>query len=64
MLGAKAWLEVVRGGETTESVHHQHGPACSGIGKMVDFQLPAGRSVIELSAAGSPEIEIMVVAVP
>ena len=64
MLGAKAWLEVVRGGEVTPSVHHQHGPACSGIGKMVDFQLPAGRSVIELSAGGQPEIEIMVVAVP
>ncbi|KAB8124563.1 hypothetical protein D3W54_10730 [Komagataeibacter medellinensis] len=64
MLGQKAWLDVVHGGETTASVHHQHGPACSGIGKMVDFELPAGRSVIELSAASTPEIEIMVTAVP
>ena len=64
MLGGRAWLDVVRAGEAIASVHHQHGPACSGIGKMVDFQLPAGRSVIELSAGTGPEIEIMVTAVP
>ena len=64
MLGHKAWLEIVRGGETAAAIHHQHGPACSGIGKMVDFELPAGRSVIELSEASAPEIEIMIAAVP
>ncbi|MCE2564516.1 hypothetical protein [Komagataeibacter sp. FNDCF1] len=64
MLGARAWLDVVRAGEAIASVHHEHGPVCSGIGKMVDFELPAGRSVIELSAGTGPEIEIMVIAVP
>ncbi|MFW7268003.1 hypothetical protein ACMAUO_08510 [Gluconacetobacter sp. Hr-1-5] len=64
MLNARAWLDVVRDGAAIGSTHHEHGPACSGIGKMVDFPLPAGRAVIQLSGSGKPEIEIMVVPVP
>ncbi|GBR07317.1 hypothetical protein GLI01_34490 [Gluconacetobacter liquefaciens] len=64
MLNARAWLDVVRDGTAIASTHHEHGPACSGIGKMVDFPLPAGRSVIQLSGSGQPEIEIMVMPVP
>lgn len=64
MLGVRAWLDVVHDGKALDSVHHQHGPACSGIGKMVDFSLPAGRSVIQLSGSGKPEAEIMVISIP
>ncbi|MBB2205496.1 hypothetical protein [Gluconacetobacter takamatsuzukensis] len=64
MLNARAWLDVVRGGSAVASTHHEHGPACSSIGKMVDFALPAGRAIIQLSGSGTPEIEIMVVAAP
>lgn len=64
IVGVRAWLDVVHGGKALDSVHHQHGPACSGIGKMVDFSLPAGRSIIQLSGSGKPEAEIMVVSVP
>lgn len=64
MLSARAWLDIVRDGAAIGSTHHEHGPACSGIGKMVDFPLPAGRSVIQLSGSSQPEIEIMVVPAP
>ncbi|MFT8718920.1 hypothetical protein [Acetobacter sp.] len=63
MMNVRAWLDVVHDGKAVDSVHHQHGPACSGIGKMVDFPLPAGRSVIQLSGSGKPVAEIMVVPV-
>lgn len=64
MLNARAWLDLVRDGAAVGSTHHERGPACSGIGKMVDFPLPAGRAIIQLSGSGKPEIEIMVVPVP
>ncbi|NHN88368.1 hypothetical protein GOB81_06960 [Acetobacter sp. LMG 1627] len=64
MLNVRAWLDVVHDGKALDAVHHQHGPACSTIGKMVDFPLPAGRSVIQLSGSGKPVSEVMVVPVP
>lgn len=64
MLNVRAWLDVVRAGKPLDSVHHQHGPACSGIGKTVDFVFPAGRTVIQLSGSGKPVSEVMVVPVP
>lgn len=64
MLNAHAWLDVVRDGAAVASTHHEHGPACSGIGKTVDFPLPAGQSIIQLSGSGTSEIEVMMVPVP
>ncbi|GBQ24007.1 hypothetical protein ACLRDC_11050 [Gluconacetobacter sacchari] len=64
MLDARAWLDVVRDGASIGSTHHGRGPACSGIGKMVDFPLPAGRAIVQISGSPKPEIEIMVIPVP
>lgn len=66
MLGSRAWLDVVQDGKTILSSGHHHGPACSGIGKMVDFPLAAGRAVIEVSGSGSgkPDMTLMVLRTP
>ncbi|MGO3518618.1 MAG: hypothetical protein ACTINM_09050 [Acetobacter cibinongensis] len=63
MLSGRAWLDVITQGKVTDSTHHQHGPACSGIGKMVDFTLPAGRQTIQISGSGTPALEVMVIKV-
>jgi len=51
-LGGRAWVDVIAAGQSAISVAHGHGPQCSGIAKYVDFALPAGRYLIQLS--GSP----------
>lgn len=63
MLSGRAWLDVVAHGTVTDSTHHQHGPDCSGIGKMVDFTLPAGRQTIQISGSSTPTLEVMVIKV-
>ncbi|KXV62940.1 hypothetical protein AD949_09065 [Acetobacter orleanensis] len=64
MLGSRAWLDVVQDGKTVVSSDHHRGPACSGIGKMVDFPLTAGRAVVEVSGSGKPDMTVMVIRVP
>ena len=62
-LGAGAWIDVVdAGGRRLASAAHGHGPACSGIAKIVDFALPAGRYTVQLSAAKTPTFGAMVIA--
>ena len=51
-LGSGAWIEVVRAGRALPSVSHAHGPECSPVRKMVDFDLKAGRYLLEV--AGNP----------
>ncbi|MFT4026796.1 MAG: hypothetical protein QM676_08360 [Novosphingobium sp.] len=60
-LGAGAWVEVVRDGKAARSVAHGHGPECSGIRKIVDFQLAPGRYVLQLTASDMPEVTAMIV---
>lgn len=64
MLGNRAWLDVVQGSKAILSSGHNHGPACSGIGKMVDFPLEAGRAVVEVSGSGKPDMTLMVIRTP
>jgi hypothetical protein len=59
-LGQRAWIDVVRGGARLESIAHRHGPACSGIAKIVAFDLKPGRHWIQLSDARAPTIALMV----
>jgi len=59
-LDAGVWVDVVAGGRAIASGAHGHGPACSGVRKMVDFRLPAGRYVLQLSGAASPAVRVMV----
>jgi hypothetical protein len=58
--GAGAWLDVVRDGKALTSVTHAHGPACSGIRKMVDFDLRPGRHLLQVVNSPTPTIHLMV----
>ena len=60
-LGSAAWVDVVRNGKAVKSVAHGHGPACSGIRKLVSFRLPPGRYLLQVSGNADPVIKAMVV---
>jgi hypothetical protein len=63
-LGAGAWIDVVRDGGALVSTAHGHGPACSGIRKMVDFTLTPGTYLLQIAASPKPSIAVMVVKLP
>lgn len=63
-LGSGAWIDVVQGGKAVSSAAHGHGPSCSGIRKMVDFQLSPGRYLLQIAGNGEPVIPVMVAALP
>jgi hypothetical protein len=59
-LSSGAWLDLVQKGERLKPVDHAHGPACSGIAKIVAFDLQPGRYWLQLSEAKAPTIGAMV----
>jgi hypothetical protein len=63
-IGSGAWLDVVRDGKAVLSVAHGHGPDCSGIKKMVDFDLTPGRYVLQVAGNGEAELPLMVAKLP
>ncbi|MCW2351133.1 homogentisate 1,2-dioxygenase [Sphingobium sp. B12D2B] len=63
-LGAAAWLDMVTNGARVTSLAHGHGPACSGIRKIVDFRLKAGRHILQTSGSEAPVIRVMIVPSP
>ncbi|WEK43594.1 MAG: homogentisate 1,2-dioxygenase [Candidatus Sphingomonas colombiensis] len=62
-LGNAAWVDVVRDGKSLTSVAHNHGPACSGIRKMVDFDLSPGRYLLQIAGSDALASGVMVSAV-
>jgi hypothetical protein len=60
-ISQKAWLTVQRAGGEVASVAHMHGPACSGIAKIVSFDLTPGRHALILSEAPGGKATVMVV---
>lgn len=60
VLETPGWLEVVRDGSAVPSVAHEHGPACSGIRKMVDFDLQPGRHLLEIAGAPNASATLLV----
>lgn len=58
-LDAGAWIDLVRDGARVKSVGHGHGPACSGVRKMVDFDVTPGRYVLQISSAPTQSIHAM-----
>ncbi|NLH82042.1 MAG: homogentisate 1,2-dioxygenase [Phyllobacteriaceae bacterium] len=60
-IAAHAWIEVVVDGKPVDSVAHGGGPACAGIAKVVDYDLPAGDHVLMLSASDAAVSEVLVV---
>ncbi len=63
-LGAPAWIDLLRDGKPLASVGHGHGPACTGVAKMVDFRLQPGRYTLQLSGASQAEVTVMVARLP
>ncbi len=63
-LGSAAWIDVVRNGRSLPSVAHGHGPVCSGIRKMVDFDLQPGRYLLQIAGTEPLSTGVMVSAVP
>ncbi|WP_198665910.1 MULTISPECIES: homogentisate 1,2-dioxygenase [unclassified Sphingomonas] len=61
--GSAAWIDVAADGRPLTSVAHSHGPACSGIRKMVDFDLSPGRYLIQVTGDAAT-LPLMIVRLP
>ena len=59
-LGAGAWVDVLSGTTPAVSVAHGHGPACSTIRKMVDFDLKPGRYLLQVAGNATATLPLMV----
>ncbi len=60
-LDAGAWIDLVRDGAVVKSVAHGHGPACSGIRKMVEYDVAPGRYLLQISGAPAQSIRALAV---
>lgn len=60
-LDAGAWIDLVRDGAAVKSLTHGHGPACSGIRKMVEFDVTQGRYQLQIVNAPTASIHAMAV---
>lgn len=60
-LDAGAWIDLVRDGAIVKSMTHGHGPACSGIRKMVEFDVMQGRYQLQIVNAPTASIHAMAV---
>lgn len=60
----KVWIDVRANGAPLASVGHGHGPACSGIRKIVWFTLAAGAYELALSKAETASVRLLVVRAP
>ncbi|APL93985.1 hypothetical protein EWH08_04605 [Sphingobium indicum] len=58
-LSAAAWVDAATGATALASAAHEHGPRCSGIRKIVWFDLPPGLHAIQVAGAINPSIRIM-----
>ena len=63
-LGSAAWIDLVRNGKALTSSAHGHGPDCTGIRKIVDFQLRPGRYTVQIAANGEPVTTVLVARLP
>lgn len=59
-LGAAAWIDVIAAGKPVTSAAHAHGPACSPIRKMVDFDLVPGHYLLQLSGSDFAVVPLMI----
>lgn len=56
----RSWVDVIVDGKAATSVAHGHGPECSGVTKMVEYDLPAGRHLLQVAANGDAALTVMV----
>lgn len=55
-----AWIDLVRDGKALTSVGHMEGMPCSGIRKIVDFDLQPGTYTVQLSNAKTAQMRILI----
>lgn len=58
-LSGPAWVDIVTGRTAQPSVDHGHGPECSGISKIVWFDLRPGLHLVQIANAPAREIRVM-----
>lgn len=58
-LSGPAWVDVITASSIVSAVDHGHGPDCSGIAKIVWFDLPPGVHLIALADASGRDIRVM-----
>ncbi|WP_431358443.1 homogentisate 1,2-dioxygenase [Sphingomonas echinoides] len=63
-LGAGAWIDVLSGTTPATSVSHSHGSDCTGVRKMVDFDLKPGRYLLQVVGNPSATLSLMVARMP
>jgi hypothetical protein len=59
--GAAPWMDLFQDKTIVKSTAYGHGPACTGMGKYVDFPLQPGDYLVQFSESLAPQAEIMVV---
>ena len=59
-LSEKAWIDVVVGQNVIKSTAHVHGPACSGIIKVVDFPLKRGRYALHVTGLAASGFRVLI----
>jgi hypothetical protein len=60
----KVWIDVITNAAPVSSIGHGHGPACSGIRKIVWFDLSAGTYEMALSKAEVARVRLLIVRAP
>jgi hypothetical protein len=60
---AAPWMDVFAPGSSTptKTARFGHGPACTGLGKMVEFSLQPGQYLLQFSESLTPDPELLVV---
>lgn len=58
-LSSAAWIDLIGRDGPMRSTAHGHGPDCTGIRKVVQFDLDPGQYTLQIAANGAPEITIL-----
>ena len=58
-LGDFAWVDVDRDGKPLNPVSFGHGPECTAVKKVVDYELEPGTYAIEISGNTAPRLRLM-----
>lgn len=59
-LSSPAWIDLVAGGTAVAATGHGHGPACTGIRKIVTFTLQPGDHVLQVFNSREPAVTVLV----
>jgi hypothetical protein len=63
-LGGFVWVDLVRDGKPAATVKFGHGPECTPIRKIVDFELRPGTYTLEVSGSKEPSVRLMILPAP